>query len=56
MHEYLAPAMSLPSDEMDENIVDDNEGSELNSRIQKINEESSKFDMLRINQLTNSPI
>ncbi|CAD8133030.1 unnamed protein product [Paramecium pentaurelia] len=34
--------------------VDDKPG--LNARIQLINEQAAKFDMLRINQLTNSPL
>ncbi|CAD8168002.1 unnamed protein product [Paramecium octaurelia] len=44
------------SSEDDGNIgeVDDKPG--LNARIQKINDQAATFDMLRINQLTNSPL
>ncbi|KAM3141155.1 hypothetical protein pb186bvf_006760 [Paramecium bursaria] len=40
----------------DENINEENDIPDLGSRMAKINKESDKFDMLRINQLTNSPI
>ncbi|CAK93185.1 unnamed protein product (macronuclear) [Paramecium tetraurelia] len=42
--------------EDDGNIGDIDDKPGLNVRIQQINEQAAKFDMLRINQLTNSPI
>ncbi|CAD8205965.1 unnamed protein product [Paramecium octaurelia] len=44
------------SSEEDGDIEEVDDKPELNARIQLINQQAVKFDMLRINQLTNSPL
>ncbi|CAD8192997.1 unnamed protein product [Paramecium octaurelia] len=55
-HNYFNPYHIPNIAQFEDDNIDIDDSCQLDQRLQKINDLNNKFDMMRINQLTNSPI
>ncbi|CAD8211501.1 unnamed protein product [Paramecium octaurelia] len=55
-HNYFNPYHIPNIAQFEDENIDIDDSCQLDQRLQKINDLNNKFDMMRINQLTNSPI